>query len=222
MASVDARFLLLVIALISFASPAAAGGLSLGAWQTEGSQTWRITFPPNGASELYYPHSTRYFTAAYENKPSRQGFLRLEGGISGGITAATGSDSDWNYAASPDLWYYGEFQTTGSGGFLSIDFIKQRAGGEYFLGYSYNQNTYRMTNGTYYVENYNRQNPPRSLPDLDSSYRIAYHGPHIGVRGQTRLTPAVSLTGSVAYSPFAVVEGQGWWNLRELEFTHNG
>lgn len=202
---------------------AAASSLSVGVWPASGSHTWHISFPADGASELYYPHTSTYVTATYENSLPRQGRLRVEGGLATTIKAATGSDSDWDYTRSSSLWYYGEFKTTGASGFVNIDWVKPAgATGEYFLGYSYHRSAYNMTDGLYYVENYSVRNPPTALAGLDSSYIATYQGPHVGVAGKSALSANLSVVGSVAYSPLALVQGHGWWNLRSLDFVHTG
>ncbi|HMM20124.1 MAG TPA: hypothetical protein PKA10_05240 [Selenomonadales bacterium] len=214
--------LLLAYIFILSVAPAEAGELSLGIWQASGSQMWRIAFPADGASELYYPQSGKYITAIYENQFPRH-TLRLEGGFTAtGLSPAIGSDSDWDYTQSSGLWYYGEFKSAGSSGFFNIDWAKPTAHGEVFIGYGYRYNHFRMTEGRYYIENYIAQNPVDNLPDLFSSYDMTYQGPHIGVRTETLLSSKLSLTGSLSYSPLVYAKGHGWWNLRNLDFYHTG
>lgn len=184
---------------------------------------WRITFPPDGASELIYPHSGRYFVGAYENDLSHRATLRIEGGIMGNLGAATGSDSDWDYTKSPGLWYYGEFKTTGTSNFLKVDWKKPTSeNSEFFFGYSYRHNGYHMTDGRYFIENYVQDNPPNILSSLNSTYDITYQGPHVGVTAKSKVSSALTVVGSLSYSPFAAVQGHGWWNLRDLDFIHTG
>ncbi len=202
---------------------AAAGELTLGQWPADGWQMWRITFPANGASELRYPQSGTYLTASYENELTRRNKLRIEGGLTNGLRGTTGSDSDWDYTRRADLWYYGEFKTTGASAFANVDFVKKGADGrEFFIGYGYRQNAFRMTEGVYYIEDYTAQNPPETLSGLGSTYTATYQGPHVGVRDKVALSPRVSVVGSLAYSPVALVQGHGWWNLRSLNFDHTG
>lgn len=183
---------------------------------------WRISFPPDGASELRYPQTGRYITAAYENQLSPQTALRIDGGLTGHLQSATGSDSDWYTNHVPALMEYGEFKTAGASGFLNIDWKKTTgAGSELFYGYGFRRNVLHMTSGTYYVDNY-ASIVPLSLPDLDSTYAITYQGPHIGVTTRSRLSPGLSLVGSLACTPLALVQGNGWWNLRSLNFIHTG
>ncbi len=205
------------------AGPAAAGAVSLGMWPADGKQVWRISFPVDGASELFYPHSGTYITAKYENALSRRSLLRVEGGLASGVKAASGSDSDWDYTRSQNLCYYGEFKTSGASVFANVDWVKP--GGknrEYFIGYGYRQNAFRMTDGVYYIENYVPQNPPNTLAALDSTYTATYQGPHIGVKERSDLSERVSVVGSLTYSPLALFQGHGWWNLRGLSFDHIG
>ncbi|MDT8902078.1 hypothetical protein [Anaeroselena agilis] len=216
-------WMLASVLIVWLTGTAAAGDLSLGVWPATGSQVWRISFPADGASELYYPHASTYFTASYENKPSHLSRLRVEGGLANGMKATAGSDSDWDYTRSSSLWYYGEFNTTGRSAFVNVDWVKPAgADREYFVGYGYRQNAFRMTDGVYYVENYASQSPPHALDGLSSTYTATYQGPHIGVKGKSALSPQVSVVGSVAYSPLALAQGHGWWNLRGLEFDHTG
>lgn len=216
--------LLLALAILCFPSgKAAAGNLSLGLWPASGSQMWRISFPPAGASELHYPHKSTYLTASYENGRPNQPRLRVEGGLASSVKAAAGSDSDWDYTQSSSLWYYGEFKTTGTSAFVNVDWVSPAgANREYFIGYSYRQNAFRMTDGVYYIDNYTPQTPPDILTGLDSTYKAVYQGPRVGVRGRSPLSPRVSMIGSVAYSPFAYAQGRGWWNLRALDFDQAG
>lgn len=213
---------LAALLLVIWAGAAAAGELTLGQWPADGWQMWRITFPADGASELYYPQKGTYLVAGYENALPRGKKLRVEGGLTNGLRGTTGSDSDWDYTRSPNLWYYGEFKTTGASAFANVDLVKEKAGREFFVGYSYRQNAFRMTEGVYYIENYAAQNPPNALSGLGSTYTATYQGPHIGVRDKVDLSRRVSVVGSLAYSPLALVQGHGWWNLRNLNFEHTG
>ncbi|WP_371368649.1 hypothetical protein SRRS_21440 [Sporomusa rhizae] len=211
---------------------AAASTFSISNWQTSGSQQWHITFPGNssgpsiqnansGASELYYPHSGNYATVNYEESLSPVHKVQLEVGILGSLQQGTGNDSDWDYSHSPDLWYYGMFRTSGSSTLLNLNFKHAiNPGTELFYGYGYSNSLYTMKQGYYSVMNYNAVST--SLPNLDSTYSIVYHGPHIGVTETKQLTPKLALVGSIAYAPLTVVEGHGWWNLRELDFKHTG
>lgn len=218
------RFWAIILSFLFF-SPgmAAAAGLTVGLWPASGSQMWRISFPADGVSELHYPHTSTYLTASYENDLPHKAKLRIEGGLASTIKAATGSDSDWDHARSSSLWYYGEFKTTGASGFVNIDWVKPAGKNtEYFLGYGYRRNNYRMTDGLYYIDNYVMSNPPNALNGLDSTYSAVYQGPHIGIAGRSALSPRVSVVGSLAYTPLALVQGHGWWNLRSLDFVHTG
>lgn len=198
----------------------AADHLSLTYWNTAGSQAWRTTFPVDGASELRYPADGNYIIGSYEKQLAGYS-IKAEGGISSRFRAGTGSDSDWDYTRSQALWYYGEFSSGGSGDFFNIDRVG--AGNpQFFWGYGYSHNRFTMTQGRYITENYVSQDPNHLLPDLASTYDITYQGPHVGFRSTTKLTPVVSLLAAVTYSPFAVVNGHGWWNLRDMEFGHIG
>lgn len=220
------RLWLLVIAgLLLIPRPVMAGELALGFWPARGEQGWHIAFPTtggSGASELYYPQAVDYLTATYENALSATKKLRVEVGF-GGIKAATGRDSDWDYAQRPDLWYYGEFKTTGNSSFVNIDLVRPGGGtSEYFIGYSYRANNMKMTDGVYYTENYVAQSPPDVLSGLNSSYTASYQGPHVGITGSSPLSREISVVGSLAYSPLAFYDGRGSWNLRDLNFVHTG
>ena len=213
----------IVLLLLGWPGGAAASDVSLGVWPADGSQLWRISFPPAGASELYYPHSGTYLTASYENALKRGGRLRVEGGLESGAKAATGSDSDWDYSQSQGLQYFGEFKTGGKSAFVNVDWYQPGGKGhEYFFGYGYRQNAFRMTDGVYYIENYASQEPPHTLSGLNSTYTATYQGPHVGVKGQSDLSKRVSVVGMLAYSPLAYYQGHGWWNLRGLDFDHTG
>lgn len=222
-----ARSLLLILVgclvlLVTF--PVFAADLSLGVWQASGSQVWRTSFPWDGgpgASELVYPQSGKYIIASYENKLQNKTLLHIEGGFTGNIQAATGSDSDWKYADGPGLYYYGEFKTTGNSMFINIDWKKAiTADSEFFFGYGYRRNNFRMTDGTYYIDEGNAVLDP--LSGLNSTYDIYYHSFHVGATAQTKLSPVLTLMGTLSYSPLAAIQGNGWWNLRSLSFTHSG
>lgn len=219
-----ARSLILAtLVFLTWTGAAAAGELTLGQWPADGWQMWRITFPADGASELRYPQSGTYLTVSYENVLKRGNKLRVEGGLTNGLRGRAGSDTDWDYTHSQNPWYYGEFKTTGASAFANVDFVRQGADGhEFFIGYGYRQNAFRMTEGVYYIENYTAQSPPDTLPGLDSTYTATYQGPHVGVRDRVALSPRVSVVGSLAYSPLTLVQGHGWWNLRSLDFDHSG
>jgi hypothetical protein len=216
-------WLLAILALLLLPRPVWAGELTLGYWQATGQQGWHIVFPTtggSGASELYYPQRVNYLTATYENELSPTKRLRLEVGF-GGVKAATGTDSDWDYGQKPDLWYFGDFRTSGNSGFVNIDLVRPGGGtSEYFIGYSYRKNNMRMTDGVYYTENYAAQNPVDILTGLNSTYSATYQGPHVGIAGSSPVSKEMSVVGSLAYTPLAFYEGHGSWNLRNLEFSH--
>jgi hypothetical protein len=213
----------LFITLFSISPPTLAADISVGIWRTTGFQEWAISFPPNGASALYYPQSSLYTMFNYENKLAHQTALRIEGGIASKMTAATGTDSDWDYTKSGGLWYYGDFTTSGTSSFINADFKKKlNENSELFYGYSYRSNNFRMNNGTYYITNYVQQQPPESMPDLNSTYDISYQGPHVGVATKTNISPNLAVVGSLSYTPATLVQGHGWWNLRQLDFYHIG
>ncbi len=214
---------LIVLFVLGGTGIAAASNVSLGVWPADGSQLWRISFPAAGASELYYPHASAYLTASYENTLRRGGRLRVEGGLANGVKAAAGSDSDWDYSQGSGLEYYGRFKTGGESAFVNVDWYQPGSKDhEYFFGYGYRQNAFRMTDGVYYIENYATQNPADTLAGLDSTYTATYQGPHVGVKGKSDLSERVSVVGSLAYSPLAYYQGHGWWNLRGLDFDHTG
>ncbi|MBP2651991.1 MAG: hypothetical protein H6Q74_2816 [Firmicutes bacterium] len=184
---------------------------------------WRISFPANGASELYYPHSGTYYVGSYQNKISNTTTLCLELGVNSAINRAIGTDSDWDYTQSSGLWYFGTFSTRGTSYFINLDWDKTLNNtSTIYYGYSFNRNAFNMTNGTYYIENYVVDTPPNTLPSLASSYTIAYQGPHIGLTKNFNLSPTIAVESSVAFTPLALVQGHGWWNLRSLDFIHTG
>lgn len=208
--------------------PANAASVSLGSWHVTGSQMWRTSFPldpnSNGASELYYPHSGNYITGSFETETGKNKSFRMDGGFMGNIRSGTGSDSDWNYQVGGNqLWYYGEFKTTGSAAYINLNWIThQNKNTSVFYGYSYNRNHYKMTDGIYYINNYQIESPPQQLFGLNSSYTMTYQGPHIGISTEKKVTPKISTVGSIKYSPIALAQGHGNWNLRNLEFNHTG
>ena len=201
---------------------AAAPNLSISNWQARGSQMWRITFPgyasglPNsaatagGASELYYPQSGQYTTLNYEKELSPTQTLSLEAGLLGNIMPATGNDSDWDYSQAPGLWYFGTFKTRGSSTFLNVD-IKRRLKNatEFFYGYGYANSRYNMTQGYYSMMDYTPV--ATSLPALNSTYSLVYHGPHVGLAASRQLSPRLVLVGSISYAPLSLAQGHGWW-----------
>jgi len=213
-----------------FTTTVTAAEFSAGLWPADGSTKWRIDFPTTGttsqasgvgASELTYPHSGTYITAHYQSTPTVKGYFTAEGGFMKEITAAVGSDADWNYANNNQYWYYGNFKTTGSSSYLNVSWHKPTSTNtEIFYGYSYRNNHFQMTNGLYTVDNYQSVNNP--LPLLNSTYNITYQGPHIGTITTKKLSSAVSAIGSLTYTPLALVQGHGWWNLRALDFDHLG
>lgn len=227
-----ARSISITLLLLQLTTAALAADITLGTWHANGSQLWRTAFPLrqtsstdpgsyNGASQLSYPQSGHYLMAAYENQISPTKKLQIEAGLMGNMHNATGSDSDWDYSQSENLWYYGEFKTSGRSSLINIDW-KQKTGKntDFFYGYTYRNNYFRMTNGLYTVDNYAAVNT--SLPDLNSTYSMVYQGPHVGVNTQKPLTAKLSLIGSLSYSPLILAQGNGWWNLRDLNFTHTG
>lgn len=224
------RVLLPCLLLAAALSPVSAADLSIGFWPAEGYSAWRIGFPAtsttastvgSGASELYYPLSGTYITARYRSNPIGRYYFTADGGFMKSLSPAAGSDADWNYANSSQYWYYGNFKTTGSSGYLQLSWHRPvRADTEIFYGYSYRNNHFHMTDGFYTVNNY--QSVQTSLPLLNSSYNLRYQGPHIGLQTTKKLNTALSAVGSVTYTPLALVQGHGWGNLRELDFAHIG
>jgi hypothetical protein len=226
---------ILILATLLLIKPLAAGAaiLTISNWEASGSQMWRITFPgyangpsgvpqtASGASELVYPQSGLYTTIDYEEQISPTQKINLEAGILGSMTPSTGSDSDWDYSQSKNFWYYGTFETRGSSTFLNVD-IKHmlKNNTEFFYGYGYSNSQYNMTNGFYSVIDYN--SVASSLPTLNSTYSLVYHGPHVGLAATKQLAPNLQLVGSVSYAPLTLVQGHGWWNLRSLDFEHLG
>lgn len=57
---------------------------------------------------------------------------------------------------------------------------------------------------------------------MDSYYTSIYQGPHVGLDIKYPVASKLTATGSLAYTPLAVAQGHGWWNLRSLDFTHTG
>lgn len=216
-------FLLLSLTL---QTPTLAADVSLGTWHTTGSQLWRTVYPLHttvldGASELYYPHSSTYLTASYENPISPNHSLFIESGVVTNTTPNTGSDSDWDTSKSNALSYYGQFKTKDKGHFISVDF-KHRTSNHtsIFYGYTYNMNHYSMADGLYSISNYVPVNQP--LPNLNSYYNMIYQGPHIGIRHEVPVTHTLTAIGSFSYAPLMLAQGHGWWNLRNLSFDHTG
>lgn len=220
------HFFLIITLLLTSPAVTHAADISVGVWHASGSELWRTSFPlhttlVDGASELYYPHSGNYVLAHYENNISPKQSLSIEGGIMTDATSNTGSDSDWDTTQSTDLWYYGQFKTTSKGGFLTIDWQQYTSNNtSIFYGYTYNINHYSMTDGLYSILNYGAVN--ESLPTLNSHYTMVYQGPHVGMIHKVPLTNKLTAIGSFSYSPWALAQGHGWWNLRNLNFEHVG
>jgi hypothetical protein len=104
---------------------------------------------------------------------------------------------------------------------MTIDILKEISKNSAFCwGYSYSINHYRMTQGHYSTDDFHTVNS--KYPNLASTYTMIYQGPYVGVTGQLPLTGTFSLVGATFYSPLALVEGQGWWNLRDMNFSHLG
>lgn len=226
--------IVLLATMLMFIQPLEAeASLSISNWQTSGSQQWRINFPgyagglsnfknaDSGASELYYPHKGDYSTVNYEKPLSPVHKVKLEVSTLGSLGQGIGSDSDWDRSRSHDLWYYGVFQAGGSSILLNLDFTHTiNPNTEFFYGYGYSNTRYSMTQGYYSVMDYTSVST--SLPNLNSTYSIVYHGPHVGVIGTKQLASKLELVGSVAFAPLTIVQGHGWWNLRNLDFKHSG
>lgn len=218
---------LTIIFFIS-SSPVQAAEFSLGTWHATGYEAWRTSFTlyddsgaGSGSSELLYPQSGHYLIGSYENQLSSKKSLRIDGGILTHLKDAGGTDSDWDYSSGEKLWWYGEFKTSGRSGFLNIDLVKPLSkNAEFFYGYGYRINKFRMTDGIYHIEDYAPVQD--TLSNLDSYYTTIYQGPHIGVSAAAPLAAKIAAFGSLTYTPLAVAQGHGWWNLRSLDFTHIG
>lgn len=214
-----------------FSTVAWTATLSAGVWRASGSQIWRTSFPmaagsptaSRGASELYYPQTGMYGTVTYENTLSPTRALKIEAGFLARMQPGIGRDTDWESENAAAKWYYGEFASGGKSMFFNVDWVRKESPRlASFGGYGYRSNSFAMTDGIYYIVNNSVQNPPWQLSGLTSNYTITYQGPHIGwiytAAPHGKLSPVLSLT----YTPFAYVRGQGWWNLRSLDFTHYG
>jgi len=223
----------LLLATVMLIRPASASTLALSNWHANGSQMWRINFPGYnnampanqktdlGVSELTYPQSGTYASVTYDIPLSSSHKISLDAGTLGAFSSATGTDSDWDYSRSKELWHYGTFQTDGTSTFINLDFKHMLANNtEFFYGYGYSNSQYVMTQGYYSVLDYAAVDLP--LPTLHSTYSIAYHGPHVGLTGTKQLAPKLALVGSFSYSPLVLVQGHGIWNLRNLDFRHFG
>lgn len=219
-------FLTITLLVLPFPQNAVAADVSAGIWHAAGSQQWRTVFPLHtqvidGASELYYPQSGNYVVASYEKPLSLRQSLFIEGGIMADSASSTGSDSDWDTSRSSSLWYYGQFKTKANNHFITVDWKTQSNNNTtLFYGYTYNKNENSMTDGLYTIRDYTSVN--ESLPDLNSHYIMIYQGPHVGVTHAIPLTNSITAIGSLSYSPYALAQGHGWWNLRNLDFSHTG
>jgi hypothetical protein len=220
------RTFIVFLSLLSTTAPTLAADFSLGSWHTSGLQTWRTTFPlhtatVDGASELSYPHTGNYLVATYENKLSQKQTLEIEAATTTTVGKKTGSDSDWDYSISNNLWYYGNFDTQDKSTFFNINWKQHHDDHtDFFWGYTYNTNHSSMTNGLYSIYNYNPVHT--TLTDFNSQYIMTYQGPHVGVTHTIPLTKTIRAIGSVTYSPLLLAQGSGWWNLRDLSFEHTG
>lgn len=220
------QFFVTFILLLTSSVVTSATPVSISNWSAIGAQTWRTTFPLHttlidGASELYYPHSGNYVVATYENSISPKQSLSIEGGIMTDAVRNIGSDSDWDNSKSKDLWYYGQFKTKAKGHFITFDWQQHTSKNtSLFYGYTYNSNYYSMTDGLYSITNYVAVNEP--LPTLNSHYTMVYQGPHMGMIHKAPLTNKLTIVSSISYSPWALAQGHGWWNLRNLDFKHVG
>ena len=219
-------FLTLTFLLLTAPVITSAAAVSIVNWHVSGSALWRTIFPLHttridGASELYYPYAGNYVVTNYENSISPTQTLSIELGILTGAMSNTGSDSDWDSALSKDLWSYGQFKTKAKGHFITIDWKQHtRNNTSLFYGYTYTINHYSMTDGLYSIINSVAVNEP--LPTLDSHYTMIYQGPHVGIIHKAPLTKKLTATGTLSYSPWALAQGHGWWNLRTLTFEHVG
>ncbi|MEG6585791.1 hypothetical protein [Dendrosporobacter sp. 1207_IL3150] len=221
-------FIVFVLSAIAQNSSVKAATISIGNWAVDGSQMWRTSFPLNangyGSSELKYPHSGNYTTVSLETPLTNKKTLRVAGGFMGQIQNATGSDSDWNYPlGGNNLWYYGEFNTSGAANFIEISWVKKlNDTNSLSYGYSYSKSNYLMTDGVYYISNYQIESPPLQLENLHSTYTMIYHGPFIGIESEKKLSSKITAVGTIKYSPLAIAQGHGYWNLRDLDFRHMG
>lgn len=222
-------YLVTALLLFSLPFPVSAASAQFGLWQASGFQEWRTSFPLSsgsapGASELYYPQSGTYLTGSYETALKHRHFWRIDGGLLVRKTSGTGSDSDWDFNQGNSLWWYGEFKSAANSAFLNIDYVSRKSPAwETFWGYGYRSNRFTMTDGIYYIENYAAPSPyPDNLAGLNSTYQMVYHGPHAGLRYQMPVLPHLAMISSLTYSPLAFIRGEGWWNLRQMRFVHNG
>lgn len=166
-----------------------------------------------------YPQSGTYIVANYENPIGSNRRLRIESGIMSNIDNAQGSDSDWDYSKNNAAQFYGEFNTSGTSAFMNIDSIKPvNDRTEFFYGYGYRINHFRMRNGTYKTWNY--ASTDMSFENLDSYYTTTYQGIHLGLSSKVPINSKLSAISTLSYSPLAIAQGHGWWNLRDLDFRH--
>lgn len=77
-----------------------------------------------------------------------------------------------------------------------------------------------MTNGRYLIEDYDPVF--NSLPNLNSYYTLRYQGLYAGYTYHVPIHKKLTAFTSLTYTPLALTQGYGWWNLRNLAFSHFG
>ena len=234
------RKLFIFMCLVGMSLPAFAEekpglDISLKYWHTSGEMRWKTSFPVapgSGASELVFPQDGNMGILSAEYGTWRKFFANASLGI--GSNSGTSSDSDWLYgfgladplfsvstqdcSSEPLLWDINL-------GYRLLDKpeLNTEPTFDIFVGYQHEKSKFKMTNGYQTVATPPFTPPVGPIAGLDSTYKITYRGPRIGIRGNFKPAPRWLLGGSFAYA-WLTTEGKGYWNLRAPvnTFTHSG
>jgi hypothetical protein len=98
---------------------------------------------------------------------------------------------------------------------------KQAGPWGFVLGYLQYGDNLTMTNGVQTVPlNFDGlSNPAGPFPGLDSTYNFSWKMAKVGVLHQAELGKGFSYTGALSVFPYVDYKGEGYWNLRALNFT---
>lgn len=193
-----------------------------------GNTTWDTFFYYDVVhSQLIYPYNGRTHSLGI-NVAKSDFFFNFEMGLSnyGNVhftkyDVNEGRDYDWSgnylqYVSSSDIIFGNSDYKVN----LGIEFGDISLFGSY---YKYNAD-FRMINGySRIVPGFFGGHDLRNKPynNLNSTYNFKYHAFGFGLnKSHDLLFGLIQLNGTFTYYPKFTVDGEGYWNLRDLRFTH--
>ncbi len=215
-------------------------------WLTSGDAGWQISFPytdadsgGNGSgrieSELRFRHINGPVTIIHASGALGPEW-RLDASIGfGTISGGRGTDTDRDYPSAGGVIVFSE-STQDIAGDISryaIDLSyrktypdRNRSPWAVMLGFLHYEDSLAITNGVQTISKPGwwwdpYSNPPLGpFSGLHSTYDFSWSVVKVGASYQYSSSSGVSLSGALSAYPFVNYQGEGYWNLRGMTFTH--